>query len=139
MCDYSLERVKNRRAAKGSKIVTTGFPETGSKGFGFVGDRGTAACLLPRAELSFRRPITVNQQSLGTKVAQFVQLTDDQRKAMGGCAYRDALELPNGRHVLVTNLDEDQEADVLQMPADPDMLKGKHTGDIAPARETITA
>ncbi len=55
------------------------------------------------------RTKTINHQT-----AIFRQVNKDK-----AAAHHDALEFPDGRTVLLTHLDEDQAATVLQLPAQP--------------------
>ena len=48
MCDYSLEFVESRPAKVGDKLISTGFPQTVSRGFASV-KYGTAFLLSRRA------------------------------------------------------------------------------------------
>ena len=121
MCDYSLHSVKSRPAKVGDKLTTRDFG-TGTHGFAASEDRSVAVCVLPGTELSF----TSEVRCLGTgrfgwrdkiinyNTAIFRQINKDK-----AWAHHDALEFPDGQIVLLTALDEGQQATVLQLPAAP--------------------
>jgi hypothetical protein len=115
MCDYSLELIISRPAKAGDKLVSTRFPKTPSRGFAAVDDRSVAVCLLPGTELSFEEEIrcdgVIFSWSPGHRVAKFQQVNKDKQHA-----YHDALEFPDGKTVLLTQLSEGQHATVLQLP-----------------------
>ena len=113
MCDYSLQHVKSRPAKVADKLVTHNFG-TGTRGFCAPDDRSTAVCLIPGTELAFERPIMANVPTEAHRTAIFRQINKS-------VAYRhhDALELPGGQVVLLTQLCEGQLATVLQLPAQP--------------------
>jgi hypothetical protein len=123
MCDYSLHAVKSRAAKAGDRLISARFPGTETRGFAAVGEPGVAVCLLPGTELVFEREIeTVHAFApllpsfgfgmQGERLARFRRVDPRQPHA-----HRDALELANGRLVLVTRLREGQCASVLQLPA----------------------
>jgi hypothetical protein len=123
MCDYSLHAVRLRAAKVGDRLISTRFPGTETRGFAEVGEPGMAVCILPGTELVFEREIeTVHAfapllPSLrfgmqGERLARFRRLDPRQPHV-----HHDALELANGRGVLVTKLREGQRATVLQLPA----------------------
>ena len=121
MCDYSLQLVASRPAKLGDKLLSTRFPSSATRGFAAVEDRNVAVCLLPGTELGFETEILCESsrvfhpcRQLGHKVAQFRQVNLDQPNT-----HHDALELPDGKIVLLTELIEGQRATVLQMPAGP--------------------
>ena len=121
MCDYSLHSIKSRPARVGDKLTTRDFG-MGTRGFAPSEDASVAVCVRPGTELSFAREVTC--QSIGMlgwrdkiikhKTAIFRQINKERV-----AAHHDALEFPDGRIVLLTCLREDQEATVLQLPAQP--------------------
>src|SRR5262249_44223087 len=121
MCDYSLHNVKSRPAKVGDKLTTHHF-NTGTRGFAAPEDANTAVCVLPGTELAFAREVGCRPRSLlGWKAstvnhttAIFRQINKDDPRT-----HHDALEFPDGQIVLLTDLFEDQEATVLQLPAQP--------------------
>jgi hypothetical protein len=119
MCDYSLQAVRSRPAKVGDRLVTKGFG-TGTRGLASVDDPHTAVCVLPGTELAFARPIrhyvglfrpTASSES---RTAIFRQINKETVTT-----HHDALELPDGKVVLLNRLTEGQEATVLQLPAAP--------------------
>lgn len=121
MCDFSLQSVKSRAAKVGDKLITKNFG-TGTSGFADVDDSAVAVCLLPGTELAFeepaRRMVVIPFVGYGAKaydrVARFRQINLENRRT-----HHDALEFPAGETVLLTQLEEDQTATVLQLPAAP--------------------
>ena len=121
MCDYSLHNVKSRPAKVGDKLTTHNF-NTGTRGFAAPEDVSTAVCVLPGTELAFAKAVMCSPRGLfGWKAnmvahttAIFRQVNKDNPRT-----HHDALEFPDGRTVLLTDVFEDQEATVLQLPAQP--------------------
>lgn len=116
MCDYSLELVASRPAEVGDKLVSTGFYRTSTRGFASVDNPNVAVCLLPGTELAFDDEVRceigiVLSRNLGYRVASFRQINKGQSNL-----HRDALELPDGNIVLLTQLCKGQRATVLQLP-----------------------
>jgi hypothetical protein len=118
MCDYSLEHLASRPARVGDTLVTTKFRHSLTGGFCAVGEPNVAVCLQPGTELAFDREIEapsgfwMRPKKLGANVARFRQVNEGWRTM-----HHDALELPGGRIVLLTRLNEGQRATVLQLPA----------------------
>jgi hypothetical protein len=119
MCDYSLQLVASRPARLGEKLVSTSFSTSATRGFASIEDRNVAVCLLPGTELAFEKEVQCEparvfraRRELGYNVAQFRQINVDQPNT-----HHDALEFPDGKIVLLTELCEGQRATVLQMPA----------------------
>ena len=121
MCDYSLHNVKSRPAKGGDKLTTHNF-NTGTRGFAAPEDASTAVCVLPGTELAFAAEVRCGRSGFfGWKAntvdhttAIFRQINKDEPHT-----HHDALEFPDGQIVLLTDLFEDQEATVLQLPAQP--------------------
>jgi hypothetical protein len=121
MCDYSLHSVKSRPAKVGDKLTTHDFG-TGTRGFAASEDMNVAVCVLPGTELSFAEEVTFSATGLlgwwhkviNHKTAIFRQINKEKI-----ATHHDALELPDGRIVLLTFLLEGQQATVLQLPAEP--------------------
>jgi hypothetical protein len=120
MCDYSLHHVRSRPAKVGDKLTTRNFG-TGTRGFAAPEDSTMAVCVLPGTELAFSREpafgacgLFAGPKSVNHKTAIFRQINKDAPRA-----HHDALEFPDGRAVLLTDLHEGQEATVLQLPAQP--------------------
>jgi hypothetical protein len=121
MCDYSLQSVMSRPAKVGDKLTTRNFG-TGTRGFAAPENPRVAVCVLPGTELAFSNEITVPKAGLlGWKAVTLAHTTAIFRqvnKDKPGM-HHDALEFPNGQIVLLTELCEDQQALVLQLPAQP--------------------
>jgi hypothetical protein len=113
MCDYSLQQVQSRAAKVGDKLITRNFG-TGTRGFCSPDDPATAVCVLPGTELAFQRPIEANMPTDIHRTAIFRQVNKTVPHT-----HHDALELPGGQMVMLTNLVEGQIATVLQLPAQP--------------------
>ena len=120
MCDYSLHAVASRPARVGDKLVTTHFPGSITRGFCDPRQPRVAVCLLPGTELAFDEK-EVGQDAwfaflparkMPYKVARFRHINLNQR-----AMHHDALEFPDGKIVLVTDLCEGQNATVLQLPS----------------------
>ena len=121
MCDYSLHSSKSRPAKIGDKLTTRDFG-TGTRGFAASEDPNVAVCVTPGTELAFahkvkRLPaILWAWQGQETKHATAIFRQINKEKMT---AHHDALEFPDGQIVLLTCVREDQEATVLQLPAEP--------------------
>jgi hypothetical protein len=121
MCDYSLHSVKSRPATIGDKLTTRNF-NTGTRGFAAPEDGNVAVCVLPGTELAFEKAVRCSPRGmLGWKAATvahttaiFRQINKDNPRT-----HHDALEFPDGQIVLLTDLCEEQQATVLQLPAQP--------------------
>ena len=121
MCDYSLEHVRSRPAKVGDRLTTTRFKNPHSMlsptvGFCAVGEPNTAVCLLPGTEIAFDREIEVPgafwmRRRLGATLGRFRRVREDR-----AYTHHDALELSDGRTVMLTTLREGQRATVLQLP-----------------------
>ena len=121
MCDYSLHLVASRPAKVGDKLVTTAFNNSPTRGFASVGEPQVAVCLLPGTEVAFEAEVECerifffrSQRIIKERVARFRQINMEKPYT-----HHDALEFPNGRIVLLTQLSEGQHATVLQLPAQP--------------------
>jgi hypothetical protein len=121
MCDYSLSSVRSRPASVGDQLITRNFG-TGTRGFGTPQDGDVAVCVLPGTELAFADPVRCESTGLlpwrgkviNHKTAIFRQINKERL-----AAHHDALEFPDGQIVLLTLLNEGQQATVLQLPAQP--------------------
>ncbi len=119
MCDYSLHEVASRPAKVGDKLVSTQFPNAITRGFADTSQPRVAVCLLPGTEVAFEKEVECDAsfRFLPTrksphKVARFRQVNMNRP-----AAHHDALEFPDGKIVLVTDLCEGQHATVLQLPS----------------------
>jgi hypothetical protein len=124
MCDFSLHNVRSRPAKVGDRLTTHNF-NTGTRGFAAAEDSTMAVCILPGTELAFSNQVTCASDGLvqlfGWKTKKFASTTAIFRQINKDPPQRhhDALEFPDGQVVLLTELKEDQEATVLQLPAQP--------------------
>jgi hypothetical protein len=121
MCDYSLHNVKSRPAKVGDKLKTHYF-NLGTRGFAAPEDANTAVCVLPGTELAFAQTVRCSPRgSFGekTKVVNHTTAIFRQINKDNPHTHHDALEFPDGQLVLLTDVFEDQEAMVLQLPVQP--------------------
>ncbi|HUN95538.1 MAG TPA: hypothetical protein VMU69_04775 [Bradyrhizobium sp.] len=119
MCDYSMLDVVSRPGRIGDYLITTSFTTTATRGFAAVGAPSVAVCLLPGTELAFDDPIDWDwplryffRKKTAGKLVRFRQINVDRPNC-----HHDAVEFPNGKIILLTDLCEGQKAKVLQVPA----------------------
>ena len=123
MCDYSLESVLSRQAKVGDRLTTRLF-RTHTRGFSAPENKYVAVCLLPGTELSFANEVKRirlwpwNSGTIKHKTAIFREINQGIPRA-----HHDALEFPDGQIVLLTLLQEGQQATVLQLPATHERAK----------------
>jgi hypothetical protein len=110
------------------------FRGTATRGFASESDPAVAVCMLPGTELAFANDVRYDSRwiwtkTINTRVGKFNQIDAD-------VPYRhhDAVEFPDGRHVLVTQLREGQRVTVLQLPVTAAPAERKLA---APARPAI--
>ena len=121
MCDYSLHSIKSRPAKIGDKLTTRDFG-TGTRGFAASENPSVAVCVLPGTELAFAREVErlpARLWSWQDRVIKHTTAIFRQINKERVATHHDSLEFPDGRIVLLTCLSEDQEATVLQLPAEP--------------------
>ena len=120
MCDYSLQSVKSRAANVGDKLTTHNFG-AGTRGFAAPEDPTTAVCVLPGTELAFAEAVTITGPPMLDAPVTVEFTTAIFRQVDKELPYRhhDAIEFPDGRMVLLTQLHDGQHATVLQLPAAP--------------------
>jgi len=123
MCDFSLQHAKSRPAVVADKLVSHNFGR-GTVGFKSVDDPvgdATAVCILPGTELGFDKAIKLRwSYNEGTRFeGQFTTAIFRQRDKDKPNVHHDVLEMPDGQQVLLTHLEEGQNATVLQLPAAP--------------------
>ena len=118
-----LQPAKDRLAPCPSRgQATTHNFGTGTRGFAAREDFSVAVCLTPGTELAFSDEmgipvyglIRTRTAKLGHKTAIFRQINKNIPNT-----HRDALELPDGKLLLLTELSEGQSAVVLQLPTQP--------------------
>ena len=131
MCDYSLHLVASRPAKVGDKLVSTSFPHTITRGFVSVDDPNVAVCVLPGTELAFEAEVRCETGML------FPWGGSDRRWQGSGRStkvrsntHHDALEFPDGRVVLLTQLCKGQRATVLQLPVISPVTATEHRGTV---------
>lgn len=119
MCDYSLHDVQSRPAKIGDRLVSTRFRNAITRGFADPSEPRVAVCLLPGTELAFEEEVRCDpplplfpKWKSRHKVARFRQVNLDRP-----AAHHDALEFPDGKIKLLTDLSEGQQATVLQLPS----------------------
>ncbi len=117
MCDYSLHVVATRPAEVGETLMTTTFRGTATRGFASASDRTVAVCMLPGTELAFADNVKYKNGWIWTKSVHFKVGKFGAIEPGVPQRHHDAIEFPDGSHVLVTQLCEGQRATVLQLPA----------------------
>lgn len=140
MCDYSLHEIASRPAKVGDKLVSTQFPNAITRGFSDPAQPRVAVCLLPGTELAFEKMVECDasfsflpKRKSPYKVARFRQVNLNRP-----AAHHDALEFPDGKIVLVTDLCEGQHATVLQLPSTGLPAEQQRENEIQPA-ENLSA
>jgi hypothetical protein len=123
MCDFSLQHAKSRPAVVADKLVSHNFGR-GTIGFKSVDDPigdATAVCILPGTELAFDKPIKLRWVSgEGNSIeGRFTTAIFRQKDKDKPNVHHDVLEMPDGQQILLTHLEEGQNATVLQLPAAP--------------------
>lgn len=117
MCDYSLHAIETRPARAGETLITTTFRGTSTRGFASESDPGVAVCLQPGTELAFAENVKYDNRWIWTRQIDFRVGKFGQIERHVPNRHHDAIEFPDGSHVLVTLLTEGQRATVLQLPA----------------------
>ena len=132
MCDYSLMHVASRDAKVEDVLKTSAFIGTTSHGFTPVGEPNVACCVRPGTEIAFTETIKYRETwvmtyaDTGQKLARFRQVNLENKHV-----HHDALELADGRIIMLNDLEPGQTATVLQLPAAP------QTADEAKAQERL--
>ena len=130
MCDYSLHDVASRPAKVGDKLVSSQFPNAITRGFADPAEPRVAVCLMPGTELAFEKDVECDAsfRFLPTRksthrVARFRQVNLNRP-----AAHHDALEFPDGKIVLVTDLcvREFQGIVVSRRPVEVDLPKTRN-------------
>src|ERR1700681_4920762 len=116
MCDYSLHAVATRPAQVGETLISTTFRGTSTRGFASEKEPEVAVCMLPGTELAFAENVRYDNRwiwtrSINFRVGKFGAIDPDIPHR-----HHDAVEFPDGSHVLVTQLCEGQRVSVLQLP-----------------------
>ncbi len=108
-----------------TKLVSSLFTNSGTRGFAAVGEPEVAVCLLPGTELAFDKEVefegrfgVFSTRKVNQTVARFRHINENIPHV-----HHDALEFADGRIVLLTQLKHGQVAQVLQLPADAHVEK----------------
>ena len=121
MCDYSLQNVSSRPATVGDQLITRDF-RTGTRGFADRKTLSIAVCLLPGTEIAFPEGLPVARRVLlgwRRKPVRYYTAIFRQINKEVLNSHHDALEFPDGHVMLLTSVEADQKATVLQLPAWP--------------------
>jgi hypothetical protein len=116
MCDYSLHAVATRPARVGETLITTTFPGTATRGFASENEPAVAVCMLPGTELAFAEDVRYDNRWIWTRSIKFRVGKFGVIDPHMPHRHHDAIEFPDGNHVLVTQICEGQRATVLQLP-----------------------
>src|SRR3954466_8380002 len=136
MCDYSLHAVATRPAKVGETLITTTFRGTSTRGFASEREPAVAVCMLPGTELAFAQDVRYDNRWIWTRTTDWRVGKFNQIEPEVADRHHDAIEFPDGSHVLVTQLCEGQRATVLQLP----VTEGERTAKVteaAPRTESI--
>ena len=87
-----------------------------TRGFASESDPNVAVCLLPGTELAFAEEVKYDNRWIWTRTTEYRVGKFNQIDAHIPDRHHDAIEFPDGSHVLLTQLCEGQRATVLQMP-----------------------
>ena len=139
MCDYSLHAVATRPAQVGETLITTTFRGTSTRGFASESDPTVAVCMLPGTELAFAEDVKYDNKwiwtrSINFRVGKFGAIDPDIPHR-----HHDAVEFPDGSHVLVTQLCEGQRVTVLQLPVVHPVIEHTQAASQAPAPTSVSA
>jgi hypothetical protein len=116
MCDYSLHAVATRPAQVGETLVSTTFRGTSTRGFASESEPAVAVCMLPGTELAFAENVRYDRNWIWAKIIDFRVGKFGAIDSHVPHRHHDAIEFPDGTHVLVTQLSLGQRATVLQLP-----------------------
>jgi hypothetical protein len=135
MCDYSLHAVASRPAQVGETLVTTTFRGTSTRGFASESDPTVAVCMLPGTELAFADNVRYDNRWIWTRTVNYRVAKFNQLDTHIPDRHHDAIEFPDGSHVLVTLLCEGQRVTVLQLPVtEQPASKPAHAAEAVPVR-----
>ena len=104
MCDYSLHAVANRPAKVGETLITTTFRGTSTRGFASESEPAVAVCMLPGTELAFAEDVKYDNRWIWTRTTDWRVGKFNQIEPEVADRHHDAIEFPDGSHVLVTQL-----------------------------------
>ena len=137
MCDYSLHAVATRPAKVGETLITTTFRGTSTRGFASEDDLGVAVCMMPGTELAFADEVKYDNRWIWTRTVNFRVGKFNTVDAHIPDRHHDAIEFPDGSHVLVTLLCEGQRVTVLQLPVTQPAGTHTHAAVETPAPTSI--
>jgi hypothetical protein len=128
-----------RPAQVGETLVTTTFRGTSTRGFASEKDLAVAVCMLPGTELAFAQDVKYDNRwiwtrTISSRVGKFGKLDPHVPDR-----HHDAIEFPDGKSVLVTQLCEGQRVTVLQLPVTQSIAAPAKTGTERPATSTLPA
>jgi hypothetical protein len=116
MCDYSMHAVESRPAVVGETLVTTTFRGTSTRGLASEREPTVAVCMLPGTEVAFAENVRYDNRWIWTRTTEWRVGKFNQIQPEVADRHHDAIEFPDGSHVLVTQLCEGQHVTVLQLP-----------------------
>jgi len=116
MCDYSMHALATRPAEVGETLISTTFPGTATRGFASERAPNVAVCMLPGTELAFAKEVKYGNRRFWTKTIGYRVGKFNTIDPHVGERHHDAIEFPDGSHVLVTQLCPRQYVTVLQLP-----------------------
>jgi hypothetical protein len=137
MCDYSLHAVESRPAKVGETLITTTFRGTSTRGFASEHEPSVAVCMLPGTELAFAEDVRYDSRWIWTRTTDWRVGKFNQIEPEVSDRHHDAIEFPDGSHVLVTQLCKGQRGTVLQLPVTEGERAAKLT-DTQPSRSIVT-
>jgi hypothetical protein len=139
MCDYSLHAVATRPAQVGETLITTTFRGTSTRGFASESEPAVAVCMLPGTELAFAEDVKYDNRWIWTRTTDWRVGKFNQIEPEAADRHHDAVEFPDGSHVLVTQLCEGQRVTVLQLPVVETNTERAPKVAEAPPAESIVA
>src|SRR4051794_36103923 len=139
MCDYSLHAVASRPAQVGETLITTTFRGTSTRGFASEREPDVAVCMLPGTELAFAENVRYDNRWIWTREIDFRVGKFGKIDAQVPDRHHDAIEFPDGNHVLVTLLCEGQRVTVLQLPMTQQPAERTHRFATAPMATPLSA
>ena len=139
MCDYSLHAVASRPARVGEALITTTFYGTSTRGFASVSEPNVAVCMLPGTELAFADNVRYDNRWIWTRSVNFQVGKFAEIDPHIPHRHHDAVEFPDGSHVLVTQLCEGQRVTVLQLPVLHPLTEHAPGASEAPAPTSVSA
>ena len=139
MCDYSLHVVATRPAEVGETLMTTTFQGTSTRGFASESEPAVAVCMLPGTELAFAEDVKYDNRWIWTKSIDFRVGKLGAIEPDAAQRHHDAIEFPDGSHVLVTQLCEGQRVTVLQLPVTQQVPAHAQPAAETPAATPISA